>query len=336
MAFLRRNILDFYFSGYLDANARRGSARPRVHQPSTFKDSKGLLLAEGTLFSAGVDSNKQPIQFETLKGVLGSWVHYKCPTPLAHPTLVIQMGYRPCFKQVANPSKIPDSSAKTLPSWSPFGASNDPDAVRESLGFAFASPYLFLPGRTAHRYSYFYFQGQTDLSFLDGAQMYLSSSGGWVSITEFLQDPPFFQRLRPIRLPHFFLDARFLYCTPLERQRKACKVIGLFLRWFLAIYPNRFPTDFIKVTIETDVDAIKNFQLYNDFGFLSTKVPFELFGPTPSNQANFIMGSQEIFSKISVPKNWILHGINFQPTSKTTTKPIIITYRTLMTIRTNL
>ena len=311
--------LDFYFQDILMQTPEEAVPDRVFINLVLSKDSKGLLLAEGTLFSAGVDSNKQPIQFETLKKeslVPGSITnaYSLSASNLGHPNGLQAL----FFKQVANPSKIPDSSAKTLPSWSPFGASNDPDAVRESLGFAFASPYLFLQEGQRTVTVTFYFQGQTDLSFLDGAQMYLSSSGGWVSITEFLQDPPIFSKTKANQVAlTFFLDARIPSIVPLGKAEEGMQSNWpIFKMVFWQFTPIDSPPILSKVTIETDVDAIKNFQLYNDFGLLSTKVPFELFGPTPSNQANFIMGSQEIFSKnissLKLDFTWDQLPANFQ------------------------
>lgn len=52
---------------------------------------------------------------------------------------------------------------------------------------------------------------------------------------------------------------------------------------------------FGRVTVE--VKGMTTLQLENDFGVLNPKKPFHPFGPTPENNANFYLGSEEIFDK---------------------------------------
>lgn len=52
-----------------------------------------------------------------------------------------------------------------------------------------------------------------------------------------------------------------------------------------------------SISIDVSATGVKNLQLYNDYGALSTKTPYQLFGPMPLINSNFIIGSNEIFTK---------------------------------------
>ena len=62
------------------------------------------------------------------------------------------------------------------------------------------------------------------------------------------------------------------------------------------------------IAIGVAVSDIQTFQLYNDFGALSTKMPFTPFGTVPVKNSNFIIGNNEIFSKpldsLFIELNW--------------------------------
>lgn len=61
---------------------------------------------------------------------------------------------------------------------------------------------------------------------------------------------------------------------------------------------NEFKTaDLVSGSIEVNVKGISDLQLEDDFATLNAKKPFLPFGPTPENDANFWIGSNEVFSK---------------------------------------
>ena len=55
--------------------------------------------------------------------------------------------------------------------------------------------------------------------------------------------------------------------------------------------------DLVNGSITVTVKGMKALQLENDFGVLNPKKPFFPFGPTPENDANFWVGSEEVFNK---------------------------------------
>lgn len=89
---------------------------------------------------------------------------------------------------------------------------------------------------------------------------------------------------------------------------------GLESDWpmFKIVFPvlsdPKSPPLLTSITIDVAVSKVKNLQLYNDNGALSTKNPYQLFGPTPLINSNFIIGSNEVFTKpltkLSVELNW--------------------------------
>ena len=62
-------------------------------------------------------------------------------------------------------------------------------------------------------------------------------------------------------------------------------------------YKDFMSTDLVSGGIEVDVKGISDLQLENDFGSLNAKKPFHPFGPAPEKDANFWIGSNEVFSK---------------------------------------
>jgi hypothetical protein len=53
----------------------------------------------------------------------------------------------------------------------------------------------------------------------------------------------------------------------------------------------------LNARINVSVKGLTTLQLENDFGVLNSKKPFHPFGPIPENNANFWLGSDEIFNK---------------------------------------
>jgi hypothetical protein len=57
------------------------------------------------------------------------------------------------------------------------------------------------------------------------------------------------------------------------------------------------PPKIEKLQISVEVEGSSNFVMYNDFGALDAKKPFQIFGVTAEKDQSFYLGSNEVFSK---------------------------------------
>ena len=75
------------------------------------------------------------------------------------------------------------------------------------------------------------------------------------------------------------------------------------------------PASIKTLNIHIDVNGLQNFALYNDFGQLNAKKPFQPLGPSPAVDQSFMVGSAEIFSKpvssLTLTMNWNPFPANF-------------------------
>ncbi|MEO7046566.1 MAG: hypothetical protein ABI091_14745, partial [Ferruginibacter sp.] len=77
-----------------------------------------------------------------------------------------------------------------------------------------------------------------------------------------------------------------------------------------------------SMTLESEVDALKNISLQNDDGKIDTSKPFKFFGEFPDTGASFTIGSKEAFQKPLTSLEINMNNINFPDSS---IQPINIT-----------
>ena len=176
--------------------------------------------------------------------------------------------------------------------------------------FAFSSPMLFLMEGKRIISIELNFADTFNHQLLKGANYYMSMQKTWLNVTKKLvspgKPPP---EIAPIIINPKSVTIKIKLDPtdpPIESfllNKDGLNPDGLASSWpMFKIELSSFAgfdeipvLDSLIVTV--DVTGVKTFQLYNDYGTLSTKTAYPPFGPIPLVNSNFIIGSNEIFSK---------------------------------------
>ncbi len=293
---ITQNHLRFYYDDILK-QTKQGAQPDSAFVYATFTKKNVYELAEGTLFNAGVDAQKQPILFAVTKNVsLNPAVITDAFTlSLTQDTAIGY--YAPYIQDIPKPSTIKKDQAGKTQSWQTFGGGNTATAIKGSFGITFASPMLLLTEGSRTIKLSFNFASTTDLRQLKNATYYLSTQKDWLDVTTCITFPNF-QPFGESQQAIITLDAK----QPAIENFTA-NPDGITAEWplikivFEALSSPGKPPVLNSLNIDVAVSGIKTFQLYNDYGALSTKNPYPLFGPSPAYNSNFIIGSSEILSK---------------------------------------
>jgi hypothetical protein len=285
--------LEFYYKDILLQKEQPAVADSVFISAVLSKTTSVFDLPAGTLFNAGTDAQKNPVVFESIEDVslnaaaiastytLSQWPDGDNLIPLN-------------FSNIPSPGILQTDANGNNLKWPTFGGYVTTQPAE--LAFAFASPMLLLNEGTRELRVTLNFSSAVDLRMLQTANCFLSTAKAW-------QKFPF-------------------TLTPAENQDSSSATIkinleitdpaietfivnpdGLKADWpMLKIEFNYFfnlqqPPVISSMKIEVNVSGVKTFQVYNDNGLLSTKTPFQLFGPVPDVNSNFLIGNSEIFSK---------------------------------------
>lgn len=217
--------------------------------------------------------------------------------------------------------------------WPPFGEEqfdrpkNDRRMIAADLGWAIASPMLELEEGKRSINIRLHFERESmatlqllirDISqneklsredafskiFLNSLKMELSSSEGWYEVdTGGLLPPNDWQR------PELRLQLNLSAAAPPiiaygeaelgEEFHPEYPVLRILHRRQDAIYPYSFLKELKleSIHLEVDVQEAKKFVLFNEFGQVDPRMPFQPFGPTPRQGAYFLLGKAELFKK---------------------------------------
>jgi hypothetical protein len=288
--------LQFYYKDILKQEEKAATADSVFLCSALAKPTSTFSLPAGTVFNAGLDAQKKPILFSTTgvvhlnpATITGGYTLSKSARPGVNAPLYL--------KSIPAPGVIQKDKTGKVQSWETFGGSGAMQKTVIKPGIAFASPLLFLQ------------EGERDISLaitfsnidpgpMPSVKYFLSTLTGWLEVTHRIKkkesgyvgtglnavialkaiDPPIeaFQKINP--------DA-------LDSQWPLLKLeFSSFTNLVQPLIVN-------TLSISVNVVGVKTFQLFNDYGSLSTKTPFPLFGPAPLVNNSFIIGSSEIFSK---------------------------------------
>jgi hypothetical protein len=207
-----------------------------------------------------------------------------------------------------------------------------------SVGFAFASPMLLLTEGTRTLTINITFSQNISSSILNNASFFLSTAQTWASFgfaATAVSNPPtvavqtsdtkeqieVILAKNPGAVPIYLNDNPTTYSLTLTLQPTdpaieafAKNPDGLTASWpmmkivFDSLSALKSPPIIYAINISVNVINMQSFVLYNDNGLLSSKSPFQPFGPIPAVNTNFVIGNSEIFSKpisnFSVTLNW--------------------------------
>ncbi|KAF2517475.1 hypothetical protein E0W68_10915 [Flavobacterium salilacus subsp. salilacus] len=287
--------LRFYYDDILK-QTRQGVQPDSAFVYATLSKKDVYALAEGTLFNAGLDAQKQPILFAATQNVSLNPAIITDAFTLS----IAQNGlgfYTPYIEDIPEPSTIKKDQTGKIQSWQTFGGGSTETAVEGNFGIAFASPMLLLTEGSRTITLSFNFTSTTDLRQLKNASYYLSTQKDWLDVTKLIVLPNF----QPFGESQQVIIT--LAATVPAIEGFATNPDGITAEWplvkivFNAVSSPATPPVLNSLGINVAVSGIKTFQLYNDYGALSTKNPYPLFGPAPACNSSFIIGNSEILSK---------------------------------------
>jgi len=291
---LSQKHLGFYYRDILKQTLQQAIADQVYVCAELAKTNTVYSLGRGTLLNAGTDTQNNPVTFATTgqaslntATILNAYTLAVAPLTKTLSTLFTQ--------SIPSPGLITKDEQGKVIGWETFGGSEPIGAMQVSTGLILASPILLLQEGDRTITCHLVFEKEISLEFLNAGNYYLSTQAAWLDITsvaEFTQ-PVFKQVTLTINLP----------ASQPSIVSFAKNPEGMASQWpMLKMEFNCFsdPSDppvLNEITIEVKAAKLKNFQLYNDYGGLSSKTPFPLFGNIPSVNSNFFIGSAEMFSK---------------------------------------
>lgn len=283
--------LDFYYRDILKQNNKAPIADETLLFLTLAKNTASFYLPVSTQFNAGLDEQKQPVVYESIK-----------PQMLNHATIKYAMTLCYCpdaetaFKKlhktlIKNPAQLLKMPTGDLQSWSLLGDDKG-DVVQQ--GFAFASPMLNLQSGLRHITITFSFTEnyEFDLHGLQNSQAYLSTQKDWFNVP-FNASQPKANQLE-LRITLTPTDSAI---TPFTKNPDGFSSKWALFKLILSDSVNLLDSPSLKnIEIVTHVEQFSTFELYNDFGKLADS-GFLPFGSIPAQGNNFYFGSAELFAK---------------------------------------
>lgn len=292
---LSEKHLDFYYRDILKQTKLPAVADHTFLCATLTKPTAVFTLPAGTLFNAGVDAQKNPILFASQKNVNLN------PAAIAS---VHKLSYQDKnnasynLQTVDKPTEIQLDAENKAISWETFG-SDDLSLSPSLIGIGFASPMLLLREGVRTVNLTLEFDSPIDIKILQEASYFLSTQKEWLKLNlapaDFTADAT---KQNTVFTIEIVLDVTVASIEPFLVNPDGLKSDWPMMKILFQNVPNlQEPPKITSITIALKVTGIKTFQLYNDFGELSTKNPYTPFGPIPLVNANFIIGNNEILSK---------------------------------------
>lgn len=311
---LSEKHLDFYYRDILKQTKLPAIADHTFLCATLTKPTAAFTLPAGTLFNAGVDAQKNPILFASQKNVNLN------PAAIAS---VHKLSYQdknnPFYnlQTVDKPTEIQLDAENKAISWETFG-SDDLSLSPSLIGIGFASPMLLLREGVRTVNLTLEFDSPIDIKILQEASYFLSTQKEWLKLNlapaDFTADAT---KQNTVFTIEIVLDVTVASIEPFLVNPDGLKSDWPMMKILFQNVPNlQEPPKITSITIALKVTGVKTFQLYNDFGELSTKNPYTPFGPIPLVNANFIIGNNEILSKpldsFIVEIDWDKRPANFE------------------------
>lgn len=299
--------LQFYYQDILRQTKRKAVADQAYLIASLATKNATFILPVGTLFDAGIDAQKKNILFESTEEVVLNPATIPTAYTLSRASALNGLSFLQ-LQTITNPGVVQKNADGKTRCWDTLGNHKTDISIQQPLGIAFASPMLLLrEGKRSVKLSFTY-TGTPDKNMLQSAKCYLSTLNDWWEVAAGFQWQETATTL--ILIVTFNLQSTD---PPIE-----CFLVnpdGIENTWpmFKMIFnqvtiATIVPPVLHEMKIEVKVVDMETFQLYNDYGALNTKVAYPLFGPSPANGSNFIIGSNEIFSKpvdsLTMQLNW--------------------------------
>lgn len=312
--------LSFYYEDILKQKQMSAKADQVYICTDLLESDITFDLSKNTLFIAGAYEDTTPILFGADKNTSLNPANVQVAYTLYRIDDILHEDfYKLYLTKHVEVDTLKKNEDGIIESWKTFGTSLPSIEKKVSLGFCFASPILFLREATRNITIVFNLKNEVEVdTVFSEAICYLSTQNEW------FKTPPDPATNRPI----IIVDGKKVTIIikledsdpPIEafseEQDGIHSVWPMFRISFPKLANNELPPEIISLDIAVDVKGVKTFQLYNDFGVLETKKPFQPFGPSPSKNQSFLIGSNEIFTKkvdtLDIQLNWD----NLPPSSK--------------------
>lgn len=256
-----------------------------------------ITIPQGTLFDGGVDEQKNPVSFVTTEEVDVN------PAIISNVYTVAAIKgtdsrFRIYRDRIATPDKVQKTEDGQIKTWKTFGGTISPASVKMGQAISFASPLLLLREGIRHITITLGFTTNFDETWLQDVQYFLSTQTAWLPVAATVVAAQTGEAVISISL-----DAAqppieaFLKTATLNDPDGLPTVWPLFKIEFDSFSDPAQPPVLAAMKIAVTVQGVKNIMAYNDFGALDIKAPFQMFGPTPLQHSNFVIGSNEVFSK---------------------------------------
>lgn len=288
--------LEFYYQSILKQQKQTAIADKAFICCDLAKKTATYTLPKSTLFSAGKDADGNPIVFESVHKVSLNPAQLSKAYTLTKINNNNEVLY---LTETPSPNVITKDENGTIEKWKTFGSQYNPEGDMVTMGFSFASPMLYCTQATTTRTLTLQFvfteqiSASLDAILKNNTSYFLSTADNW---------------FQPSDVVVTCNGATLTVVLTLEVSDPAIANFTknpdgyesswpLFKMLFSEYDALASPPQIQSLQIQTEVIGLQEFELYNNYGLLSTKKPFQLFGPTPNIDDNFIIGSTELFSK---------------------------------------
>ena len=306
--------LDFYYSDILK-QINKPAEPDHVFACVKLSSNKTIYpLSNETSFKAGLDPDKNPILFKSLKNqslnpalIDGIYTLYVDSTIKVDKTVrtTISNLY---LNEVVKPGIVKRDGKGKVVGWSTFGekpAGIDTINTKTNLGLAFGSPMLFLKEGVRQITITLNFTKSVPKVLFTNASFYLSTSKAWMQVMYTTGSD--IKTSESIKLV-FKLSATDSSIEPFKIKPSAKNPNGdnpdgyksewpLFKIVFSESINLKTPPVISSLTVDTQVTGLKTFVLSNDNGVINAAKPFQPFGPAAIKDSSFYIGNAEMFSK---------------------------------------
>ncbi|WP_205318040.1 hypothetical protein [Kordia sp. SMS9] len=286
--------LNFYYDDILKQSPNSVSPDMVFASSELAKKTATFQLEKNTLFSAGINADKQPILFEATQKTSFNPAKIVNAYTLAktNNTGSIQL----YLEKLPPVNMVTKGETGAIETWKTFGSAQTPVGTQQELAFTIASPMFYLEEATKRTLLLtFTFSKSKEIDFSQpDFTFYLSTEKAWFEVPA---------------AGNISTDSnKNQLQLQLNATDPAIKAFtknpdGYTSEWPLLkiVFPN-YDDTYSKLAIATlnidvTVNELQNFQLYNDFGQLNPKKPFQLLGGAPKVNQHFMVGNAEIFSK---------------------------------------
>jgi hypothetical protein len=255
--------------------------------------NSSFILPAGTILDGGVDAMKNPVSYSTLEDISLSPAQITDVYTIA---LIDQPdGSQRIFNtRINDAGTVQKDKSGIVQSWETFGGADMPQTMEVKPAIAISSPMLLLrEGKRNLTVTLNFVTAIDREKLLQNPKYYLTTKNGWVAVTDISITQPDDEKQAGFV---FSLKTTDPAIEPFLKNPDGFKSDWPILKIEFGSVDLSSPPILSKLVIDVRVLGMRTLQLFNDFGPL-TKPPYQLLGPAPLVNNNFIFGSDEIFSK---------------------------------------